>query len=79
MFYQAEQRLLRTVAANPRFPLTPEAEFVTEHGPELPAETKEAVEPFIWSLQTRHNKRRGAWQVDFFSPLGFSFMVVYLE
>lgn len=79
MFDQVEQKLLLTVAANPRFELAPGAEFVTESVQELPAETKAAVEGFIWSLQTRHERRGGAWQVDFFDPLGFSFMVCYLE
>lgn len=79
LFEQLEQKLLRTLAENPRFTLAPDAEFVTEHVAQLPAETKLAVEPFVWSLQDRHGKRGGAWQVDFFDPLGFSFMAVYLE
>ncbi|HKO61327.1 MAG TPA: hypothetical protein VJV03_09220 [Pyrinomonadaceae bacterium] len=79
MLEQLEQKLLRSLAQNPRFPLTPDVEFITEYVPQLPAETKEAVEPFVWSLQQRHGKRGGAWQVDFFDPLGFSFMAVYLE
>src|SRR5688572_25199663 len=79
MHAQVEQKLLRTVAANPRYPLAQDVEIMTERVPELPAETKEAIQPFIWSLQTRHGRRGGAWQVDFFDPLGFSFMVCYLE
>lgn len=79
MLEQLQQKLLRTLAANPRFPLTPDVEFVTEYAEQLPAETKDAVEPFVWALQDRHAKRGGAWQVDFFDPLGFSFLAVYLE
>lgn len=79
LFKQAEGMLVRSIASAPNHPLAPDVEFVTEGVAELPAAEKGKVEPFVWALQARHGKRGGAWQVDFHAPMGFSFMVVYLE
>lgn len=79
MYEQVQAKLLHTIQQNPRYRLAPDASISTMKAPSLPEETKGAVEPVIWSLQERFDRRGGEWQVDFFSPLGFSFMVVYLE
>lgn len=79
LFEQAEARLVRTVMAAPRYPLAGDVTALTEHAAELPAQTKEAVEPVVWALQKKHAAAGGAWQVDFYDPMGFEFMVVYLE
>lgn len=79
LFHQAEDQLVRAVGSAPRHPLAADVEFVTERVAALPSAERTEVEPFVWVLQTRHGKRGGAWQVDFHDPMGFSFMVVYLE
>jgi hypothetical protein len=79
LFTQAEDKLVQSIASAPRHPLAPEVEIVTERVSALPRADRAAAEPFVWALQARHGMRGGAWQVDFYDPMGFSFMVVYLE
>lgn len=77
---QLEQQLLRRLAANPTYPLAPEAKVTTVRVPALPAETRSALEPFVWSLQERHKRRGGRWQTVFQpTTLGVTFLVIYLE
>jgi len=79
VYKQVEDRLVRTIAAQPRIPLTTQVSIDTLRTEDLPANTRQALEPTIWALQHRFNKRGGRWQVDFYDPAGYSFMVVYLE
>jgi hypothetical protein len=79
VFRQVEGRLVRTVAALPRVPIEPGAAIETLHTDTLPGETRKALEPVVWSLQRRYKTRGDNWHADFYSPAGYSFMVVYLE
>jgi hypothetical protein len=75
-----EQKLIRQIGSNPRFPLAAGVIITSMHAPELPAESKSAVEPVVWSLQQRFSKRGGRWETEFYpTPLGTTFLVVYLE
>jgi len=74
-----ERQMLRTIAAQPHFSLTPNARIETASVPRLPGENKAAVEGLVWALQSKFGKRGGQWQADFYDRLGFSFMVLYLE
>lgn len=77
---QLEQKLLRAIGARPRFPLAPDARLVQLRVPELPAETRAAVQGFVWGLQEQYAKRGGGWETEFYpTPIGVTFMVVYLE
>ncbi|HEV8365538.1 MAG TPA: hypothetical protein VGQ52_18610 [Gemmatimonadaceae bacterium] len=76
---QAERRLLRTIAAQPPFPLTLNARIETLSVPVLPREDKAAVEAVVCALQTKYGRRGGDWQAEFYNKLGFAFMVLYLE
>lgn len=77
---QLEQHLLRTLAANPAYPLAPETKLTAMHVPALPSETRAAMEPFVGSLQERYERRGGRWQTVFHpTTLGIAFLVVYLE
>lgn len=75
-----EQQLIRRIAAHPRFPLTSDFRLTTLRAPALPAETRDAVQPVVWALQRQHGKRGGRWETEFYpTPVGVTFMVVYLE
>ena len=75
-----EQKLLNQIAQHPRFPLTSNATVTTLRVPELPAEARESLEPFVWALQSRFDRRGGRWQGEFYpTPVGVTFLVVYLE
>jgi hypothetical protein len=80
LYDQLEQKLLDRIAANPRFPLTPDVIISTMRFPALPEERREALQPFVWTLQrTLGRDAGGGWQADFYEELGFSFVVIYLE
>lgn len=75
-----EQQLLRRIASQPRFALTADVRVTTLRAPALPAETRESVEPVVWALQQEHGTRGGRWETEFYpTPVGVTFMVVYLE
>lgn len=77
---QLEQKLIRQIATQPRYPLTTDVKITSLRAPELPAETREAIQSVVWNLQTRYGKRGGRWQADFYpTPIGVIFLVVYLE
>ncbi len=77
---QLEQKLIRQIATQPRYQLTADVKITSLRAPELPAETPEAIQPVVWNLQTRYGKRGGRWQADFYpTPIGVTFLVVYLE
>ena len=76
---QHESELVKKIAAAPPYPLLPDATITTLRGMTLPTFTRSAVEPFVWSLQARFNRRGGAWQAEYFEfPLA-RFLVLYLE
>ena len=78
-FGQHEAELVKKIAAAPSYPLLPDATITTLRGMNLPPFTRSAVEPFVWSLQARYERRGGAWQTEYFEfPLS-RFLVVYLE
>ena len=75
-----EQKLIRRIATQPRFPLAPDVRITPLRAPALPAETRAAVQGVVWALQQQHGKRGGRWETEFYpTPVGVTFMVVYLE
>ncbi len=79
IYEQAEARLLKKVSSVPRYPLSSDAKITAIRADALPAEKREALEPYVWALQARHGRRGGRWQADFYHDLGLHFLVLYLE
>lgn len=79
LFGQLLGRLVDHVTKAPHYALAPGAEITTLTGTTLPDQTRQAVEPFVWSLQERFGRRGGAWEVDFHETMGMTFAVVFLE
>lgn len=76
---QLEHRLRDKIKEQPRYPLTSDAQIKSLRVPELPNETVGEVSTFIGTLQRRYN-RGGRWQTEFYpTPIGVTFLVVYLE
>lgn len=79
LYEQARAMLLHQVAAGSPRPLAPDVEFIDVWVPSLPAEDRAALEPIVWALQSRFQRRGEAWQADFHDPMGQEFVLVYLE
>jgi hypothetical protein len=74
-----EEILMKRITRNSPVSLAANVELTTMTTLDLPGESRRALEPVIWSLQTRHGRRGGNWNVEFYEQGGFEFMVVYLE
>ena len=75
-----EQKLLHQIEQHPRYPLAAGARVTTLRVPALPAEASASLEPFVWTLRSRFDRRGGRWQGEFYpTPVGVTFLVVYLE
>lgn len=78
-FATAEMVLVEQTLRAPRYPMTRDARITALGATQLPPAERTALEPFVWSVQSRYQRRGGAWQVDFHDVAGHRFLVVYLE